>query len=87
MMPYQPEPEPLMPPKSPSWKLPSFPAPVLPSLTQQNKIIIASTRYVDDEEEKQKTKKCVLNGSGEALSVVFGKQAGLPLYTSDPGPL
>ena len=69
---YEPEPEPAQPPESPTWKLPVFPAPALPPLTRQNKIIIASSRYCEDEEEKIKTKKCVLNGMGEALSIVFG---------------
>lgn len=64
--------EPPAPPESPSWKLPPFPAPALPPLTRQNKIIIAASRYIEDEDEKTKTKKCVLNGMGEALSIVFG---------------
>ena len=70
--PYEPEPEPIPPPDSPTWKLPPFPAPALPPLTRQNKIILAASRYMEDEDEKTKTKKCVLNGMGEALSIVFG---------------
>lgn len=71
--PYSPPPEPAWPPDSPTWKLPPFPAPALPPLTRQNKVIITCSQFMEDPEEAQKTKRQILNGSGEALSVVFGK--------------
>jgi hypothetical protein len=79
---YDPEPpsEPAYPPDSPTWKLPPFPAPALPPLTRQNKIIITQSQFVDDPEQAQKTKRHVLNGSGEAMSIVFGECRNPFLY-------
>ena len=67
--------EALPPPPSPTWKLPQYPAPALPPLTRNNKVIIACSRYLDDEDEKARMKRHVLNGQGEALSIIFGARA------------
>ncbi|KAK9895850.1 hypothetical protein P389DRAFT_210705 [Cystobasidium minutum MCA 4210] len=63
--------DPAWPPDSPTWKLPPFPAPALPPLTRQNKVIITCSQFMEDPEEATKLKRQILNGSGEALSVVF----------------
>lgn len=70
---YHEEPEPVEPPNSPTWKLPPFPAPALPPLTRQNKVIITCSQFMEEPEEAAKLKRQILNGSGEALSVVFGE--------------
>lgn len=69
-----------MPPPSPTWKLPGFPAPALPPLTRNNKVIVACSRYMHDQEEQAKTKRYVLNGSGKAISIVFGKSLASSEY-------
>lgn len=70
---YEEPPEPAQAPPSPTWKLPAYPAPALPPLTRQNKVIIAASRVLEDPVELDKLKRHVLNGQGEALSIVFGK--------------
>ena len=67
------EPDEILPPDSPTWKLPPFPAPALPPLTRQNKVIITCSQFMEEPEEAAKLKRQILNGSGEALSVVFGE--------------
>lgn len=64
--------EPPLPPASPLWKLPAYPAPALPPLTRQNKVIVAASRVLVDPMILEKIKRHVLNGQGEALSIVFG---------------
>lgn len=74
--------EPPAAPESPTWKLPAYPAPALPPLTRQNKVIVAASRVLADPMELEKTKRHVLNGQGEALSIVFG---GLHLGAQQAG--
>lgn len=81
-MPFDAPPDPVWPPDSPTWKLPPFPAPALPPLTRQNKVIITCSQFLEEPEEAAKLKRQILNGSGEALSVVFGESRIIRLSVS-----